>query len=99
MSDAELRALLIDCMALWGVPARIAPGADGMAIATEAGTFLVQRAPPELRPIRWLLVTPERSTAGRPPRAIPSIVALLAALRNSLGAEGGNRLRIGASAS
>jgi hypothetical protein len=51
-----------------------------------------------MRPVRWLLHTPERRASNRPPRAAPSIVALLTALRNALGAESGNRLRIGASA-
>ncbi len=58
----------------------------------------MQRAPVDMRPVRWLLQTPERRAANRPPRAAPSIVAVLTALRNALGAEGGNRLRIGAAA-
>ena len=65
-----------------------------MNIATKAGDFLLQRAPADMRPVRWLLQTPERAAAGRPPRAIPSIVALLSALRNALGAAPGNRLRV-----
>ena len=93
-----LRGLLVDCVALWGVEARIAIRSDAVEIAASAGTFLVQRAPEDMRPVRWLLHTPERRAAGRPPRAAPSIVALLTALRNALGAEGGNKLRIGASA-
>src|SRR6185437_13783152 len=93
LTDAELRALLIDCVALWGVEARVTVGADGMEIAAEDGTCLLQRAPPDMRPVRWLLHTPERRAAGRPPRAAPSIVALLTALRNALGGDGGNRLR------
>jgi len=94
-SDAELRALLIDCLTLWNVEARVAAGDDGMLIDTADGRFVVQRAAPALRPLRWSLQTPERRAANRPPRATPSIGALLAALRNALGAEGGNRLRIG----
>ena len=93
----ELRALLIDCVTLWSVEARIAACADGVEIATDSGTFVVQRAPPDMRPVRWLLQTPDRRAANRPPRATPSIVALLTALRNALGAERGNKLRIGAS--
>ena len=91
----ELRALLIDCMKLWGVEARIAIQSNGLEIAANTGAFLVQRAPPDLRPIRWLLQTPERRAANRPPRALPSIVALLTALRNALGAEAGNKLIVG----
>jgi hypothetical protein len=95
----ELRALLVDCITLWGVEARIAIDGDGVEIAASAATFRVQRAAEDMRPARWLLQTPERHVANRPPRATPSIVALLTALRNALGAEGGDKLRIGASAS
>ena len=91
----ELRALLIDCMKLWQVEVTVRAVADGMEIAGSTGAFLVQRAPPDMRPVRWLLHTPERRTANRPLRAVPSIVALLTALRNALGAEGGNKLVVG----
>ena len=97
-TDAELRALLIDCVTLWDVKARVAVGAEGIEIVSRAGTFVVQRAAPDQRPIRWLLHTPERRAANRPPRAAPSIGAALTALRNALGAETGNKLRIGATA-
>jgi hypothetical protein len=73
------------------VTARVVPQINGMAISALNGTYLVQRAPHDMRPVRWLLHRP-----GRGPRVAPSIVALLAALRNALGAEGGNRVRIGA---
>jgi hypothetical protein len=99
MHDAQIRALLIDSLALWGVDGRVTSVGEGLEIAVEGGSFLVRRAPQDMRPVRWLLETPERRAANRPPRAVPSIVALLAALRNALGAEAGNRLRIGASAS
>jgi len=92
VSDAELLALLKDSVALWGVDAPVAVGADSIAV----GTLLVQRAPADMRPVRWLLQTTERAAANRSPRALPSVVALLSALRNALGAEGANRLRIGA---
>jgi hypothetical protein len=95
VTDAELRSLLVDCVALWGVGGRVGAGEEGMAITTDAGTFLVQRASPDMRPVRWLLQTPERRAADRPPRAVPSVVALLAALRNALGAESGNKLIVG----
>jgi hypothetical protein len=94
----ELRALLIDCVALWGLEARVSFCTDGVNITATDGTYLLHRAPPDMRPVRWLLHTPERRASNRPPRAAPSIVALLTALRNALGAESGNRLRIGASA-
>ena len=95
LSDAELRGLLIDCLALWGIEARIAAGAGGMEIATSRGVFLVQRASDELRPLRWLLQTPDRRAVGRPARAAPSIVALLSALRGALGLAAAGKLWIG----
>jgi hypothetical protein len=95
MTDAELRALLIDCLVLWEVRGRVAANDSGVAISTDDGDYLLQRAASDLRPARWLLQSPARRAANRPPRAAPSIVALLTALRNALGAEGGNRLRIG----
>jgi hypothetical protein len=95
MTDAELRALLIDCLALWDVRGRVAANDGSVGINTDDGVYTVQRATPDMRPVRWLLQTPARRAANRPPRAAPSIVDLLTALRNALGAEGGNRLRIG----
>lgn len=95
MTDAELRALLLDCLTLWDVRGRVEATESGLAISTHDGIYDLQRAAPDMRPARWLLQTPARRAARRPARAAPSIVALLAALRNALGAEGGNRLRIG----
>jgi hypothetical protein len=57
--------------------------------------FTVARADPDFHPVRWFYQTPERAAAGRPPRAAPSIVALLSALRNAMEGTGGDRLRIG----
>ena len=96
MTDAELRGLLRDCMVLWAVEGRVDAGDDGVTLTTADGAFTVSAADPHLRPVRWFLQTPERRSAGRPPRAIPSIVALLAALRSATGGENGDRLRIGA---
>jgi hypothetical protein len=96
MSDAELRSLLRDCLLMWDIAGTVTVGDDGMAIETKSGRFILQRAAPDMRPVRWLLQTPERAAAGRPPRAAPSIVAALSALRNALGAAGGASLRIGA---
>ncbi len=94
MTDSELHGLLTDCLTLWGIKGRVAVGDDGMEIQTKDGVYFVRRAAPDLRPARWLLQTPSRRTAGRPPRAVPSIGALLSALRNALGAAPGARLRI-----
>ena len=95
MTDAELRALLRDCLTLWAVPGQVVVGDSAVAIETADGTCTVQRADPELRPVRWFLQTPERVAAGRPPRAVPSVVALLSTLRNALGGESGRALRVG----
>jgi hypothetical protein len=65
-------------------------------IAVDQATLLLQPAPADMRPVRWLLYTPERHADNRPPRAAPSIGAILTALRDALGAERGNRLVIGA---
>jgi len=67
-----------------------------MEVNTPDGLFTVQAAPSDMHPVRWLLQTPPRRAAGRPPRAAPSIGALLSALRNAVGAERGVSLRIGA---
>lgn len=93
---AELRALLRDCLALWRLDGRVETDADGVIITIAAGVFTVTRADPDLRPVRWFLQTPERAAAGRPPRALPSVVALLSALRNHAGGTGGFALRVGA---
>jgi hypothetical protein len=95
---SQLRGLIADCLSVWGVQGRISPCAEGVEIVVAGRSFLLQRAPVDMRPVRWLLQTPERRAANRPPRAAPSIVAVLTGLRNALGAEGGNRLRIGAAA-
>ena len=94
MTDAELRGLLGDCLTLWDVAGQVAAGDDGMRIVTADGVFVLRRAPADLRPVRWLLQTPTRAAAGRPPRAAPSIVAALTALRNAVGGEGGPALRV-----
>jgi hypothetical protein len=61
---AELRGLLLDCMRLWQVDATVTGVAEGVEIVATDGTFLVQRSPREMRPVRWLLQTPERRAAA-----------------------------------
>jgi hypothetical protein len=95
MTDAELRGLLLDCLKLWDVPGRVTVRDSDLAIQTAAGVLTVARADPDLRPIRWFYQTPDRAAVGRPPRAAPSIVALLSGLRNALDGAGGDTLRIG----
>ena len=96
MTDAELRGLLLDCLILWGVDGRVEAAEEGLAVVVQDARFVVNRAGPDLRPVRWFLQTPERAAAGRSPRAVPAVGALLAALRNALGATPGTQLRIGA---
>ena len=91
MTNAELRALLLDCLSLWGLSGRVEALDTGLQISVDTTTLKIERAPVDMRPVRWLLHRPDR-----PPRVAPSIGALLTALRNALGAEGGNKLRIGA---
>jgi hypothetical protein len=95
MTDAQLRALLLDCLKLWEVNGKVSVGDTEITIQTPNGIFTVARADVALRPVRWFYQTPERAAAGRAPRAVPSIVALLGALRNAMEGIGGDRLRIG----
>jgi hypothetical protein len=90
MTDTELRMLLLDCLSLWGQKGRVEVHDAGMQVTVDTTTLQIGRAPTDMRPVRWLLHRP-----NRPPRVAPSIGALLTALRNALGAEGGNKLRIG----
>jgi len=96
LTEAELRNLLRDCLHLWAIEGQVVVGDDGVSIVTADGPFTLRAADPDLRPVRWFLQTPERRAAGVGPRAIPSIVATLASLRNFLGGTGGTVLRIGA---
>jgi hypothetical protein len=95
MTDAQLRALLLDCLKLWEVKGTVTVRETDLAIATSGQLFTVSRADPDLRPVRWFYQTPERAAARRSPRAAPSVVALLAALRNAMEGTGGDRLRVG----
>ena len=96
MTQAELLSLLRDCLVLWQVAAQVVPE-DGIVVLTApAGRFEIAAVPPDLRPARWQLQTPARAAAGRPARMHPSIGALLSALRNELGGNSGNRLRVSA---
>ncbi len=84
-----------DCLLLWNVAARMTPTGDAVAIHTSDGTFTLRAAASDMRPVRWFLQTPARLAANRPPRALPSIVAALSALRTALGGDAGSTLRIG----
>ena len=95
MTDAQLRSLLLDSLKLWEVTGTVTAAAPGLMISTPAGAFTVTQAAADMRPLRWFYQTPERAAAGRPPRAAPSVVALLSALRNAMEGSGGQRLRVG----
>ncbi len=95
MTDAQLRALVVDCLRLWEVKGEVIASQTGLVIETAGGVFTLARADPALVPVRWFYQTPEREAAGRPPRAVPSIAALLSALRNAMGGTGGDRLTVG----
>jgi len=97
VTPAETISLLRDCLVLWQVDARLAAGIDDIVLTTAAGErYTIAAVDVSQRPARWRLQTPARQNAGRPPRMHPSISALLSALRNELGANIGNRLRVGA---
>ena len=96
MTQAETLSLLRDCLQLWEVEARLVAEEDGIALITASGRYHLAAVDVALRPARWQLQTPAREAAGRPARMHPSIGALLSALRNELGANTGNRLRVGA---
>ena len=81
MTDAELRVLLMDCLVLWGASGSVAMTPGAAEISTPAGRFVLRHAAPTDGPVRWFLHTPDREAAGRNPRALPSIVAVLTALR------------------
>ena len=94
MTPPELRALVADGLALWGVAAAVSIDGDGVALAAPDGTPLrVSPASPEERPFRWWLERPGRR------RPCTSVLGLLRALRNAVGAGDGaeaRRLRVAA---
>jgi hypothetical protein len=84
-----------DCLLLWNIAARMTPTDEGLAIHTSDGTFTLRPGSADARPVRWFLQTPTRIAANRAPRALPSIVAALSALRTALGGDSASKLRIG----
>ena len=82
ITDAELRALLVDCLQLWEVPGTVMADDGGLHV----GSCTVRRGG---APVRWVVQTPART------RAVPSVVALLSLLRRELGAAAGIGLRAG----
>jgi hypothetical protein len=96
MTPPELRALVSDSLALWGVAgATVAIAEDGVALLAPDGTPLrIRPASLEERPLRWWL---ERPGQRRP---CTSILGLLRGLRNAVGAgeseDAPRRLRVAA---
>lgn len=77
----ELRALVRDALALWGVAAAVSVTEDGVALRAPDGTPLsVRAASPEERPLRWWLSRPGQE------RPCTSVLGLLRGLRNAVGA-------------
>jgi hypothetical protein len=84
VTPPELRALVLDALSLWGVAAAVAVDGDGVALIAPDGTPLrVAPASPDERPLRWWL---ERPGQRRP---CTSVLGLLRALRNAVGAGDG----------
>ncbi len=79
MQQSELRALLTDCVRLWGAEVRLEVEEDGIALEGAGGRFVLREALANQRPARWVLRLPDGRT-----RMLPSITAVLTTLRNGL---------------
>jgi hypothetical protein len=94
MTPPDLRALVVDSLALWGVAATVSITDNGVALLAPDGTPLrVRPAAPDERPLRWWL---ERPGQRRP---CTSVLGLLRGLRNAVGAgeaADARRLRVAA---
>ena len=88
-TDAELRSLLLDCLKLWEIQGTIVAGDDGLIVASGETTVTIRRG---LAPTRWFVIHGQRA------RPVPSVVALLSAIRRALGIPPGVRARVGAGA-
>jgi G3E family GTPase len=89
---AALRALLRDCLLLWGVDGQARWDGGDLLLTTAGQQVTIRRAGAADRPVRWLL------QAGDAARLRPclSITGLLTALRAALDAPAARRLRIAA---
>ncbi len=85
-TPAELRSLLADSLAVWEVEGRVSAEAEGLVIATANARCIVVPGP---TPTRWFL------TAGTRTRPVPSVPALLSAIRRAIGVPSGGIARIG----
>jgi hypothetical protein len=82
-TEAELRSLLGDCLVLWEVEGRVIATEEGLVVA---GRCVVQAGG---APTRWFVTVDGRT------RPVPSVVALLSAVRRALGVAPGVRARVG----
>ncbi|HYF06558.1 MAG TPA: hypothetical protein VD970_02980 [Acetobacteraceae bacterium] len=82
MTPPALRDLLADTLALWGVAGRVAVDEAGVVIEAGSKRLRVRPADPREGPIRWWMTRDGRE------RPCPSVLGLLRALRNALGAPG-----------
>ena len=82
MTPPELRALVSDTLALWGVAAvAVSVADDGVGLTAPDGTPLrIRSAPAGERPVRWWLERPGQK------RPCTSVLGLLRGLRNAVGA-------------
>ena len=95
MTPPELRALVSDSLALWGLAGVVAVSVaeDGVVLDAPGGTPLrVRTAPVGERPVRWWLERPGQT------RPCTSFLGLLRGLRNAVGAGEADapRLRVAA---
>jgi len=91
VTPPELRALVADSIAVWGIAgARVVVEGDGIAVGAAGLALRIRPAAPEERPLRWWI---ERPGQRRP---CTGTLGLLRGLRNALGAGDGlpSRLRV-----
>ena len=94
MTPPDLRVLVADSLALWGVAdVAVSVAEDGVALSAPDGTPLrVRAAASGARPVRWWLERPGQE------RPCTSVLGLLRGLRNAVGAGEADvpRLRVAA---
>lgn len=82
MTPPEVRDLLADSLALWGIAARPRVMEDGaVLVAPDGATLRVTAATPAELPVRWWLDRPGQK------RSCTSVLGLLRSLRNAVGAD------------
>jgi hypothetical protein len=86
VTPPELRDLLADALALWAVPGRLRVAEGGVAL--EGMALRVYAADAADRPVRWWLERPGQK------RPCTSVLGLLRALRNAVGAGEGEARRL-----